>query len=195
MLEPQPARVQCGTYRHESMPKNGGYPRALRFLIADPRRASLGEEHETRMCADLQRSGTPAASRRVVNGNPGHAQTGLPLSAGLCVARVPVHTRATRGPDRSPTADGRARQRRTIRADPRQSATRACQRYATSLAVRRGHGGCWTVGRVNQRRWELRLAEHLAERNRRSYAPGSRVNLIRSRAESDLEAVSNFESR
>ena len=74
-----------------------------------------GEEDESRMCADLQRSCTPAASRRVVNGNPEHAQTGLQLSAGLCVFRVPVHTRAQRGHDRSPTADWRARPRRTIR--------------------------------------------------------------------------------
>ena len=79
--------------------------------------------------------------------NPGHAQTGLPLPAGLCVARIPVHTRATRGHDRSPTADGRARPRRTIREDPRRirDSCLTAVRHEPRRPPRSRR--CWTVRR------------------------------------------------
>ena len=93
-------------------------------------------------------SDPPKAASSPRRRSDGRASWGRTRDADVRGSPAVVHVGSTDGRRLPlPTADWRARPRRTIRADPRQSATRA-GRCATSLAVRRGHGGCWTVGRA-----------------------------------------------
>ena len=98
------------------------------------------------MCADLQRSCTPAASRRVVDGRPG-TRTNRPAFLRRLVG-VPVSRPHPRNARARPLAHRRLA-RSPASHDPRESASirDSCPaRYATSLAFRPGH---WGVGRWN----------------------------------------------